>query len=179
MNKNIQNILTASYTVLILLGIITCAIVDLAVTGGFTWSLISNSACIFAWIVLTPAIKYCAKGIVISLIALSVFIIPFLFVLNLLIDSNNLLLPIGIWSSVIGIAYIWIEYFIFKKLKFRILISAAISVLLTIPVSLGINYVLVKTISAPFFDIWDAMSIAIILVVVIILFFVDFCLRKK
>ncbi|MCL2519312.1 MAG: DNA-binding protein, partial [Oscillospiraceae bacterium] len=174
MNKNINNILTASYTVFILLGIITCAIVDLAVTKGLTWSLISISASIFAWIVFTPAIKFGAKGIVTSLISLNIFIIPFLYVLNMLIDSNNLLLPIGIWSSVIGIAYIWIEYFIFKYLKFRVLTNAAISVLLAIPLSLGINYVLLKTISAPFFDIWDAMSIAIILAVVIILFFIDF-----
>jgi len=50
----IQAVGTAAFSSLIFLGIIICAIVDVAISGTFTWSLIPISACVFTWLVLVP-----------------------------------------------------------------------------------------------------------------------------
>jgi len=177
--KSIQNICAAVFSIVLLLGIITCAICDLAITGGFTWSLVPISAILFAWFSFIPVIKYGTKGTVISLIALSICIVPFLLVLNSVVDGDGLLLSIGIRMSAISIAYLWSVFAIFKILKSKKLIASAVSLLLAIPCSLLINFVLSKIISTALFDVWDATAIAIIVVLTIILFFIDFTARKR
>ena len=177
--KNIRNVFAVSFSFMLLLGIITCAICDLAISGSLTWSLIPISGCIFSWLVFIPAIKYDKRGIIISLIALSIFIVPFLFVLNSLVDSNNMLLPIGIRMSVVGVAYLWCVFILFTILKRKIFIASAVSVLLAIPVTLIVNFLLADILYVPFFDVWDAMAISILLTIAIVLFFVDHTVRKK
>ncbi|MCL2698069.1 MAG: helix-turn-helix domain-containing protein [Oscillospiraceae bacterium] len=177
--KSIQTVFSAVFSIMLVLGIITCAICDLAISGSFSWSLIPISACVFAWFLFTPSIKFGIKGIVVSLAALSILILPFLLVLNSLIDSNGLLMPIGIRVSVISTAYLWSAFIIFKILKSRKLIALAVSLLLSIPCSLMINFVLSKIISSSLFDVWDAMSIAIITGLIIFLFIMDYCVRKR
>jgi len=177
--KSIQTICVAAFSIMLLLGIIACAICDLALSGNFTWSIIPISACVFAWILFTPAIKYGGKGVVFSLIALSLFVVPFLLVLNNVVEINDLILPVGIRMSIISIAYFWLVFVVFKILKSRKLIALAVSLLLSIPCSFMINFTLLKIISISFFDVWDAMSIAIITGLSIFLFFMDYFRRKQ
>jgi len=177
--KAIQNFFAMSFSILILVGIITCAICDLAISGSFTWSLIPICAGVFSWLVLIPSIKYGVKGVIFSLIALSVFIVPFLLVINILIESNNLLLPIGIRMSAVGVLYLWCVFILSIKLKKRKFIASAISVILAIPTTLAVNFLLAELLSEPQFDVWDAMSIEILLAIAVTLLFIDSSARKK
>jgi len=175
----IQNISVYAFSALILLGIITCIIVDIAMSATLTWSLIPIGACIFAWLSFIPAIKYGINGILFSLIMFSVFTIPFLLVLSNLVDSGGMLIPIGVRTSIIGIVFLWIVYGLFKLLRSRILTAVAITLLLAIPLNISIDFVLRKFISGPLFDVWDAMSYSIIVVAAIILFIVSHNKQKK
>lgn len=174
-----QNVLTISFSLLLLLGIIVCSICDLAISGTFTWSLYPISSSIFAWLIFVPLVKYRGKGILASLVSLSVLIIPFLYAINKLIGSSSLIMPIGIRTSLFSIAYLWCVYLIFKELKARKLLAAAFSLLLAIPLCLVINFTLSKYVSEQMLDIWDVFSFGIIAAGAIALFIVDYLRKQK
>lgn len=176
---SIHNICAIAFSIPLLLGIIVCAICDMAVSGTFTWSLIPISSIIFIWLSLFPAVKYGKKGIIGSVMSLSLLTIPFLYVLNSLIKINALLLPIGIKMSVISIVYLWVVFALFKTLKSRKLIASAVSLLLVIPICFLINFTLSKIIGEPLFDIWDVLTFSVIAAAAAILFIIDFTARKN
>ncbi len=167
-----QNIFAVSFSVLLLLGIIVCSICDIAISGTFSWSLYPITAIIFVWLVFVPFVKYGNKGILCSLVIFSVLIIPFLYVMSIIV-GNHLIMPIGIRMSLYSIAYLWCVYLIFRKLKRRKIIAVAISLLLTIPLCI-INISLAKNLSTSPFDIWDLLSFAIITMIAITLFIIDY-----
>ncbi len=176
--NSIQNICAIAFSILLLLGIIVCTICDIAISGTFTWSLITISSIIFIWLSFFPVIKYGRKGIVGSLIALSLLIVPFLYVLNSLIKVI-LLWPIGVRISLISIVYLWVVFALFKTLKSRKFIASAVSLLLATPVCVLINFTLSKIIGGPLLDIWDILTFSIIAVAVVVLFIIDFIALKK
>ena len=94
-----QNVLTISFSVLLLLGIIVCSICDMAISGTFTWSLYPISSCLFAWLVFVPLVKYGNKGIRCSLVSFSIIIIPFLYVISKIIGCFSLLFAPRLFCS--------------------------------------------------------------------------------
>ncbi len=178
-----QNIWSAAFTISLLIGIAVVSIVNVAVSGGFTWSLIPISACIFAWLVFFPAIKYGAKGIVGSLLTLSVFIVPFLYVLDLAIaritEYTNPVFPLGIRVTPLSLGLVWVAYFLFKKLKKRKLLASAILVLLICPVDVFINVIIADMLGQPLFDVQTMIKIISITIVAIILFIIDIARQKR
>ena len=177
--KLTQNIWTATYSIMLLLGIIVVSIVDLAISGAFTWSLIPISAIVFLWLVCFPVSKFGTKGIVGSLISLSLFIVPFLFVLDNLNEVTAPIMPVGIRMAAISIAFIWLVFGVFKIFKSRKLIAAAISLFLAMPLSLIINFTLSGIVGGPVFDVWDVLSYSIIIVAVIVLITIDVIARNR
>jgi len=175
----IQTIGTIVFSGLILIGIVVCAIIDLAISGTFTWALIPISACVFTWLIVIPAIRYGTKGIGVSLILLSVLIVPFLFVLSSLISTDGLLMTIGVRMALISIVYLWSVFAVFKVLRSRVLIAAAVSLLLTIPCTLAINFTLSRIVSTPLFDAWSALATGIVTLLATALFVVDLVMRRK
>lgn len=169
----IQNIVAISFSLVLLLGVITCSICDMAISHGFTWSLYPISTSIFVWLISIPVIKFGKKGIMYSLISLSVFIIPFILVLNAIIEGKTLLVPIGIRMSLIAVVFLWLVYIIFRFLKNRILVATAISLLLIIPLCLIINVSLSIFISEPFIDIWDMIAFGAVIIGAVILLIIE------
>ncbi|MCL2427285.1 MAG: helix-turn-helix domain-containing protein [Oscillospiraceae bacterium] len=176
---SLQKVSAIVYTCLLLIGILTCVIIDLAISGTLTWSFIPVSACILAWLIFVPTMRYGMKGILVSLIVFSVLVVPFFLILNNLVNTGGLLLPIGIRTSIVAIVYLWIVFGLFKLLKSKTFIAAAVSLLLTIPFSLAINFILSRIIQAALLDVWDAMAFAIIIVLACVLFIVDYTMRKR
>lgn len=81
--------------------------------------------------------------------------------------------------SVIGMIYLWSIVGIFQKFKQRKYVVASISLLLGIPVCLIVNITLSKIILEPIIDIWDILTIFILLIISVILFIVDYFKSKK
>ena len=178
--ESARNILAIVFSALLLIGIIVCSIVDLAISGMFTWSLIPISAILFAFFIFFPVIKLGAKGIRIGMIAVSVLIIPFLYILENLIHADGLILTIGIRMSAISLVYLWGIFALFKISGLRKLIAAAVSVLLAIPVAVFINFTLSKIIVVePLVDVWDILAYSIAVVTGVSLFIIDYMVQKK
>jgi transcriptional regulator with XRE-family HTH domain len=176
--KLTHNIWAAAFSIVMFIGIMVCTICDIAISGTLTWSLIPISSIIFAWISFYPVIKYGKKGIIYSLITFSVFIIPFLGALNAIIDANGMIFIIGVRMAAISIVFLWTVFALFKRFKSRIFAAFAISLLLTIPANIVIDFALSTIVNIAFFDIWDVMSYSIVSVAAIILFVID-NVRKK
>lgn len=176
--RNIRNIFLFSISVLFLSGIITCAICDMAITGSFTWSLYCFSSIIFAWIIIVPLVRYGWRGVLPSLIALSVFIIPYIYILDSIMKTNEFLLPMGVRISVVSVIYLWIVYVLFTIIKTNKLLAAVFSILLIIPLDILINIVVVNIIGGVYFEVWDIISYSVILVAAIFVFFIA-CRRKS
>ncbi len=177
--KSIHNILAIIFSLLLLTGITVCAICDLAVSGNFTWSLFPVSSIVFAWLVLFPIIKLGRKGFCCAMIALSVIIVPFLYILDCLIENSGLILSIGIRMAVIFVAFLWVIFALFKILKFRKLIASAISLLLAIPVCLLINSSLHQFIHQPLVDVWNILTFSIIIIAASVLLIRNGTIQKK
>lgn len=143
-------IITAALAV----GILTCVICDEAVTGGLSWSLYPISACVLVWLVVVPALIN-GRG-VLAIISFSLFIIPFILALDAIIGGETLLVTIGVRVSLAALLYIWAVYCASRKL--RPLTVAAVSLLLVIPLQLGVNAILSALISEPLVDFWDIVS---------------------
>lgn len=171
--KSLQSISALVFSLLLLAGIFVCAICDLAISGAFTWSLYPISSIVFAWLVLFPVLKFGTKGIAAALTAVSVLIVPFLSILNELIGSSNLILPIGTRMAFVSAVYLWSVFALFKLFKKRKFLAGAISLLLVIPAEFLINFILSRIISEPLIDIWDMIVFSLAAAGAIILIFLD------
>ncbi len=78
----------------------------------------------------------------------------------------------GIPVTLVSIAYLWVIYLLFSLKKTTIWNMAAISVLLGIPVSFIINYIVAQFIEQPIISVWNVFSWGIQVVVAMVLFFI-------
>lgn len=173
-SKSIKLIAKAAITALCFLSIFICIICDIDISGRLSWSLYPIAAVSFAWLVIFPLFQFKKYNVCISLISLSIFIIPFLFILDKIIGGAKLMMPLGVTISIVSIAYIWVIYFLFSIKKLEKWNMDAVAVLLGIPVSIIINYIISKFIVQPMIDVWDILSYGIMIVISAIFFY-----RKK
>lgn len=176
-----NKIISILVTSLSFISIVVCIICDLAILGEFTWSIITTSSILFFWLFLIPIIKLGKKGISKSLTVLSVFIIPYLYILSILIKENKIF-SIGVAMSIIAIVYVWCIFWIFKLFQRRKIKALGMTLLLSIPFYLIANGILSKMILEPRMDIWDILLMTIIITFAIVMFIYDFIyneLRKN
>ena len=171
-NKSIKLIAKIAITASSFLSIFICIICDIAISGTLSWSLYPIVAILFAWIVIFPLFQFKKNNVCISLISLSIFIIPFLFILDKIIGGTKLMMPLGVPIAIVSIIYIWVIYFLFSIKRSEKWNMAAISVLLGIPVSIIINYIVSKFMIQPMIDVWDILSYGIMIVISVLLFFI-------
>ena len=176
MTKN--GIISILFSVTLLIGIMVCLICDFAIWGNFTWSPIPVSSIIFAWAITFPLIILGKRGIMVSLISFSVFIIPFLYLLSRLTNTNAVF-SIGAAMAVVSILFLWIIVAVFYRIgKTRTLIALGITFLLTIPFQFIVNAILSRMISEPLFDVWDLMTTFILSALAFTAFIWDYAKKK-
>lgn len=176
MTKNV--IISILFSVTLLIGIMVCLICNIAISGNLTWSLIPVCSIVFAWVISFPSIILGKRGVVVSLISLSVFIIPYLFVLGNLIKVKEVF-SVGAVVAVTSIVFLWIIAATFNYIgKTRKLIALGITFLLAIPFVIIVNVMLSKMIEEPVFDVWDMLSIFILLLFAFVSFICDYAKKK-
>lgn len=173
--KNV--VISVIFSTTLLIGLIVCAICDIAISGNLTWSLIPISSIIFAWVVLFPVMILGKKGFLGSLISISIFIIPYLYILSDLINVKAVF-SIGVIMSLISIVYIWIIFGIFNHSKMRKLFAIGLIFLSSIPFMILVNVILSRLISEPIIDVWDILSVFIMLTVAFAFFICDYAKNK-
>ncbi len=176
MTKNV--IISILFSITLLIGIMVCLICNIAISGNLTWSLIPVSSIAFAWVISFPSIILGKRGIIISLISLSVFIIPYLFLLSSFLKVKEIF-SIGTVIAVISIIFLWIIVAIFSRIgETSKLIILGITFLLAIPFMFIVNIILSKMIAEPILDVWDMLSIFILLILAFISFLCDYAKKK-
>lgn len=175
LNKNV--VICLIYSLTLIVGIIVCVICDIALSGSLTWSLIPLSAIIFAWVISFPIIILGKRGVAGSLLSLSLFILPFLYILSRLIKVPSIF-SIGTAMAVTALVYLWLIFGLFKRFPNRTLAVWGTAVLLLIPLQFVINAVLSKMISEPFIEIWDILTTFILLIAAFTIFVCDYARRK-
>lgn len=164
-NNMAKNILFAIlYSLTLFIGIMVCLICDIAISGTLTWSLIPISSIAYAWAVSFPIIILGKRGIFTGLLSLTVFTVPYLFVLSRLTGVTGVL-SIGTAMAFVSILFLWIIAVLCKRIgktgKFS---AAGFTFLAAIPFVFAINAALAKMIATPFLDIWDGLTIFILLI---------------
>jgi predicted membrane metal-binding protein len=108
------------------------------------------------------------------MIAISIIIVPFMYILSILIKVNEVF-SIGAIMSIISLAFLWIIYALYYRLKERKFLATGITFLFAIPFTLLINSILSKMIGE---DIWDILSIFILLIIAVAFIIGDYARRK-
>ncbi len=176
MTKNV--IISILFSVTLLVGIMVCLICNIAISGNLTWSLIPVSSIVLAWAISFPSIVLSKRGIIVSIISLSVFIIPYLFLLSSLIKVKEVF-SVGAVMAVVSIVFLWIIIALFSRIgKERKLIALGITFLSAIPFVFIVNAVLAKMIAEPIFDVWDMLSVFILLILAFVSFICDYAKKK-
>ncbi len=173
MTKNV--IISIPFSATLLIGIMVCLICNIAISGNLTWSLIPVSSIIFAWVISFPSIILGKRGIIVSLISLSVFIIPYLFLLGSLLKAKEVF-SVGAAMAVVSIVFLWIIVAVFKCT--RRLVALGTTFLLAIPFMIIVNVILSKMIEEPVFDVWDMLSIFMLLILAFASFICDYAKKK-
>lgn len=178
-NKTAKNFtIFAAFSATLLIDIVVCLICEIAISGGLTWSLIPAVSIVFAWVITFPVIIMGKRGAAVSLLALSVFNLPYLGILSRLLGAGEVFI-VGKVMAVIAVAFMWIIFLVIKKLgKARTFLSLGISFLLAIPFTFVINFALSKMISEPCIDVWDILTAFILLIAALVSFICDKALKK-
>lgn len=159
MAKN--RMISIAYTVAMVIGIFVCCICDIAISKTLTWSLITLASILFTWIISFPIILLGKKGILISMVSITVFVIPFLYILSILLKVREIF-RIGAILSMIALVFLWIIIVLYHRFRDRKLLATAITLLLAIPFTLLVNMALSRMIGEPVIDIWDMISVFIL-----------------
>lgn len=86
---------------------------------------------------------------------------------------------IGAIMSLISIVYIWIIFGIFNHFKIRKLFAIGLIFLSSIPFMILVNIILSRLISEPIIDVWDILSVFIMLIVAFAFFICDYAKNKR
>ncbi len=152
------------FSALLFTAMAVCFICDMAISGRLTWSLISAVSIVFGWAVCLPGIRFGKKGIVRCFGWLSGLIIPYLYVLSRLINVREVF-TVGGTMAVISVAFLWMVIGVFKKMwsgKKRAVFGTVclVSALFVVTV----NVVLSRMTGSPVFNVWDGITVLVLLV---------------
>lgn len=173
-NISKNGIIATLFTVTLFIGIVVCLTCDIAISGHLTWSLIPISSIAFAWVVSFPGMILGKKGIVVSLISLSIFVIPYLYLLSFLIKVHEIF-SIGTAMAVPSLVFLWLVSAIFHRMgKTRKFAALGISLIAAVPFVFIINGILSKMIGEPILDVWDVLTIFILLVLAFVCLVSDY-----
>lgn len=166
------------FSATLLIGILVCAICDIAISGTFTWSLIPISSIIFAWVISFPITILGKRGIIGSLLSLSLFIFLYLYILGELVGVREVF-SIGSAMSAISIVYLWLIFAVFYRLRTRKWMALGITFLMAIPFTLAVNLSLSRLIGEKVVDVWDVLTVFILLIAAFSVFVCDYAKRKE
>jgi transcriptional regulator with XRE-family HTH domain len=167
--KNIRLALTVTISMLSFLVIIVCIICNYAIAGRLTWSLYPVSSLVYFWLIIMPAIVSSKRGVLGSIMLISLFTIPFLFVLESIIGIKGLIMPIATPICIVAFFYLWVAYVLIGRTKWPKYITIAATLLIGLPLSFGINYIISWYTGEPLIDIWDILGYVILLVISVLI----------
>lgn len=166
-------VLSLLFSAAVLAGIVVCLICDIATSGRLTWSPIPVASLVFAWAVTFPGLLLRRRGITASLLSLSVFILPYLFSLSGFTNVEEVF-SIGSAAAVPSVIFLWIAAAVFHRAgKERTLAALGIVFLAAVPFQIVLNAILSNLIGGPVLDMWDLLSVFLLLTLACAAFLCD------
>jgi len=143
MYKN-SKLVFGSFSIACIIAILTCMIVNFAIDRQITWAAYTILSVPFGWLVLSPlSIK--KYGAALSLFSLTIFTVPFLFVLDRLTPVESWFAPLGIPSAIVGAIAAWFFFLLFRFVKTSVWYKSAITVFIAgVLINPVINYIVYK-----------------------------------
>ena len=174
-----SNLAISILTIVFLIAVFICILCNFVSSGKIDWALYPTGALAFVWFIIVPLIYFKKHKYIISLLMVSVLLIPFLYLIELLGSSNNWMIPLGIPVSFISLVYLWIAVPLFAYTKInRWYLSAAV-ILLGVGLDCGIEYYVQRFVQQPGTDIYNVFSNICVVIIAIILFFIGLARKKK
>lgn len=133
----------------------------------------------FAWLVFFPVLKAGKKGLFGALLALSVFILPFLYVLSRLLKSNGNILAAGAPTAALSVVFLWSVFCAVQTIKNQKTARGRRLVAVGRSTCLLINLVLSKLFFLPVIDVWDMLAIFLLLISAAAAFYGRPCRKEK
>ena len=158
------------FSLLLLIGMLVSMVCDLSISGKLTWSLFPALSILLVWLVFFPVVLYGQRGIFWGLLALSLSLLPFLYGL---IQGHASILPAGGRMAVIGAAFLWIVFALFRFWRNRKLLAVAVSCLTAIPGCAAVNLTLSGILGCPVLDRWDLLSFLVLATLSALFFLLD------
>ncbi len=166
------------FSAMLIIGIMVCLICNIAISGSLTWSLIPVCSIVFAWLVSFPSIVLGKRGLAASLLSLSIFIFPYLFLLGIFTEVKEVF-SVGAAVAAAAIVFLWILAAAFARIgKTRKCVALGVSFLFAIPFVLIVNVMLNQMVGSPILDMWDVLSIFVLLISALVSFSCDYVKRK-
>ena len=138
----------------------TCLICDLAVNQRYMWSPPVYPSIALAWLVCTPLLLARRYPVRWALIMLTVSILPFLCGLGWIL-KQPLVTKMSIWIAPMGLVYLWLVYAICLRLRRRAWMTAGWSLLLAVPLSAGVNFVVDRYVGpSGYHEVWIGLLCA-------------------
>ncbi|WP_195986112.1 helix-turn-helix domain-containing protein [Clostridium sp. D33t1_170424_F3] len=157
-------------TSVFLLAMLVCGICDYALNANLTWSVFPISSIAFVWLVLAPLV-WCKKNRVAkAMLSLTVWIVPFLWIIEVNSPVTGWLLPMGVPASVLGLAYLWALCWLFCYTKWNRWSCASIAMLLMPALDFGLDLVVARALGTPMEWVQNLLSVLVGLLVAAVLF---------
>ncbi len=161
------------FSAVLLTGTVICFICDAATSGGLTWSPVPVSSMAFGWAVLFPVFALEKRGIAVGLLSLSVFIVPYLFLLSRLTDTAEVF-SIGAAMAAISIVFLWTAAAVFQYAgRTRRAVALGVTFLCAVPFLFAVNAALSALIGEPVLDVWDMLTVFVLLILALVAFLCD------
>lgn len=169
-------LISVIFSMVLFVGIMVCLICNLAVSGQVTWSLIPVSSIVFAWLISFPGILFGKKGIRISLISFSIFLLPYLFLLGNLVKVQEVF-SLGAKIGAVSIVFLWVIAIIFGRIR-RKTAALGTAFLSAVPFVFVVNIILSNMMGEPVFDVWDLLTVFVLLMLAAVSFLCDYAGKK-
>lgn len=138
-------------------------LIDFISANSITWSGIASVSMLFAWGIILPLFFRLTTPVMSSLIAFSILIIPYLFLLNMVIQVNNILVNVAIPITALALLYLWAIYFVYQQLHLALFHFLAVCAFGLVPVVILVNLVISREFNVPLFTIWNIIGLIILI----------------
>lgn len=141
--NRIGKILAVILSICLFIAMFTCVIVNVAIDSTLSWSILAIAGCMMAGCLIIPPLLKKKKGIYISILLLTLFIIPFLVVIEA--ETYNMtgyggwLWKLGLPITLIWLVFLWTMVILTKR-KITLWFFIFIAAFLWIPCNFLSNY---------------------------------------
>ena len=98
-------------------GLFACLLCDLLISGTITWAALTSLSIIFGWLV-GMIVVYSGKHVIRNgLTAVSVLILPFLFLLDIVNGGQGWFWPLALPIGVASVVSLWLSLYLFQKVR--------------------------------------------------------------